>query len=75
MLEDGKTYHSGTGRRVTIGGTAKGYPEYAWSIHGEWYERSSGKLVHFSKDRGHFVSEVSGMRDLTDEVDEVEGDE
>jgi len=74
MLEDGKTYHSGTGRRVTIGGTAKGHPEYAWGIHGDWYERSSGKLVHFSKVRGcHFVSEVSGMRDLTEEVKEVEG--
>ena len=68
-LGDGKTYRSGTGRRVTIGGAAKDHPEYVWSIHGDWYERSSGKLVHFSKIRGcHFVGEVSGMRDLIEEV-------
>jgi len=73
VLEDSKTYRSGTGQAITIGGTTKNHPEYTWSIQGDWYERSSGKLVHFSKGRGcHFVSETSGMRDLIEEVDKEE---
>lgn len=69
-LEDGKTYHTGTGRRVTIGGTAKDHPEYAWSIQGDWYERSTGKLVHTCRKRGKFVCEQPGIRDIQHELTE-----
>lgn len=68
LLEDGKTYHSGTGRRATIGGTTKHHPEYVWSIQGDWYERATGRFVHSCKRRGHFVSEEPGIRDIQHEL-------
>lgn len=44
-LEIGKSYVTSAGRRLTIGGKTARYPEWLWSIQGDWYVEATGHLL------------------------------
>lgn len=48
-LVDGKTYVSERGLRATIGGTTKYFPDWVWSIQGDWYVRATGERLAYGQ--------------------------
>lgn len=69
QLEDRKTYVRADGTWFeTVGGATRSYPEYVWTIAGNWYERASGKFVHAHLDGSFSVRAEPHYLDLVKEV-------
>lgn len=47
-LQDNVVYRRRDGLEVTVGGTTKHYPDYVWTFSGDWYDRATGRFVHYT---------------------------
>lgn len=79
-LEDGKTYARVDGQLETVGGTCKDYPDWVWTIQGNWFERATGRAIRYSvkgrdeKGREQYESVVSDYHGLVREAPEESSD-
>lgn len=64
VLEVGKAYRDGRGKRQTIGGPTRDHPEWVFSISGDWFDRATGKMVMFDPKRGHHLHPLVTIYDL-----------
>ena len=51
-LQDGKNYRNNDGTRVSIQKRTKHYPDWVWSLQGNWYVRETGQFVLYSPGKG-----------------------
>jgi hypothetical protein len=60
-LKKNSIYRDGWGREVWIIGETKNYPQWYWSVQGDWYERDTGKMLGYRrvmvKDERGFLQE------------------
>lgn len=62
MLQDKTEYKNGRGDNVTIIGPTKDYPEYVYSLQGNWYERSTGRFLFYDyKKNTYYTHETTGL--------------
>lgn len=46
-LKDNTVYRDGRGTEVRVVGPTKNFPEYVWSIAGNWYVRATGQRLTY----------------------------
>ena len=76
-LRDGATYVDGMATRHTIGGPCRDYPDWCWSIGGDWFDRRTGRHIAYivtppwpnTPRSGHHEVGAPSWRDLWKEVD------
>jgi hypothetical protein len=57
-LQDHTTYLDAWGHEVRICGQTKDYPDWVWSLRGDWYERETGRRLSYRivrDDRGRDI--------------------
>ncbi len=72
LLKDGHKYTDGFGKTYHIMGRTRYYPEFVWSLCGNWYERSTGNFVSYNPKDGYFVIPFC-ERSLVSEYNDKEG--
>lgn len=68
-LEIGKRYRKGNGMVEEVAGITREYPDWVWTIQGNWYRQSDGRAISYGPMSGHVPWAMATSRDLIEEVE------